>query len=118
MSANETEQERLRRLRERQIADRDPTTRKQEFQRQSIARERKAYKTLTLGGAWAEIPHVWKGSIYALVLGLIVVFAITSVWTSPLAWIIAGVSFVFILIVGVVIGNTMDLRDRIRDNAN
>ena len=116
MPAYDKDQERLKRLRDRQLADRDPGVKKREFQRQSVAREQRAYRPLTLKDAWADIPHIWKDMFYALLLGLVVTFTITSLWISPWAW-VASISFLVVfLMIGMAIGRAADARDEIKDN--
>jgi hypothetical protein len=110
------EQERLKRLRERQIADRDPTVKKREFSRESAARERRAYRPLTLKDAWNDIPHIWKDLFYSLVLGLVVTFAITSLWDSVWAWVASAFVLMFFLVAGLSIGRAADSRDDIKEN--
>lgn len=73
MPADSQEQERLKRLRERQLADRDPLVKQRQFQRSTARREKRLKKqTYTLGKMWKDIPYVWKGFSYGLILGLVV----------------------------------------------
>jgi Flp pilus assembly protein TadB len=109
-------QERLKRLRDRQLADRDPGVKKREFQRQSVERERRAYRPLTFKEAWADIPHIWKGLFYGLILGLAGMFGVTSLWVSPWAWVVSIVLLLGFIMIGMVIGRAADARDEIRDN--
>jgi Flp pilus assembly protein TadB len=110
------EQERLKRLRERQIADRDPSVKKREFSRESAARERRAYRPLTLKEIWNDIPHIWKGLFYSLVLGLAAMYAITSLWESAWAWVASAFVLLFFLVIGLAIGRAADSRDEIKEN--
>jgi Flp pilus assembly protein TadB len=116
MSSYDQEQERLKRLRDRQIADRDPTVKKRQFHRQSVERERRAYRSLTFKDIWTDIPHIWKGLFYALVFGLVGMFIITSLWISIWAWIVSGVLLFFFLIIGLVVGRAADSRDEIKEH--
>jgi Flp pilus assembly protein TadB len=109
------EQERLQRLRNRQLADRNPHVKRDEFYRSSNERERRAARPYSLANAWAEIPHIWKTPFYGLILGFLVLLAITSLWISVWAWVIGLVVIVIFIVVGVVIGQGLDTRDRIRD---
>ncbi len=115
MSNSDQEQERLRRLRERQLTDRNPHTKQREFYRSSNERERRSAKPYTLGEAWAVIPHLWKVPFYALLLGTILLLALTSLWNSVWAWVSGGAAMLIFVIVGFVIGQALDLRDRIKD---
>ena len=115
MPDNDQELERLRRLRERQIADRNPRLKQNEFYRSSSDRERRAARPYSLGNAWAEIPHIWKTPFYGLILGLLVLLVITWLWNSIWAWVCGGVVSVCFIVVGAVIGQGLDMRDKLRD---
>jgi hypothetical protein len=110
------EQERLKRLRDRQLAARDPLVKQRKFQHDSAVKERRMRKPFSLTKAWGELPHIVKSPFYGLVVGIVVTVILPNVWISP--WAIfagAGLTIVFIVF-GVVTGNSLDLRDRIRDN--
>jgi len=115
MSNSDQEQERLRRLRDRQIADRDPHIKQREFYRQSNQRERSAAKPYTLAEAWAVIPHLWKTPFYALLLGVVLLLVLTSLWISFWAWVVGGAATLFFIIIGFLVGQALDSRDKIRD---
>ncbi len=110
------EQERLKQIRDRQLADRDPTVKKKEFQRQSVQRERQRYRPFTMKGAWGEIPHIWKGMLYGFLLGLVGAFIITGAWISRWAWIASLVLILCLIMIGALIGRAADARDDIREN--
>lgn len=116
MSNYNAEQERLKRLRDRQIADRDPSVKQQKFSRESAARERRAYKPLTGKGAWSDIPHIWKGAFFGLVIGLVLMFVITYLWSSTLVFVGSIVLVVVCIFMGAMIGRATDSRDEIKYN--
>lgn len=116
MSNYNAEQERLKRLRERQIADRDPSIKQHKFNRESADRERRAYKPLTAKGTWSDIPHIWKGAFFGLVIGLVLMFVITYLWSSTLALIGSGVLVVVCIFLGTMIGRAADSRDDMKYN--
>ncbi|MDL1944608.1 hypothetical protein FBQ99_19945 [Chloroflexi bacterium CFX2] len=73
-------------------------------------------KPFSLSTAWSDIPHIIKSPFYGLLLGVVVLFVLPKVWNSPFAFLTgAGVTLVFIIF-GLIIGNSLDIRDRIRDN--
>jgi hypothetical protein len=115
MSNSNQEQERLRRLRERQLTDRDPQIKQREFYRASNQRERRSAKPYTLAEAWAVIPHLWKMPFYALLLGVILLLVLTSVWISFWAWVVGGAVTLFFIIIGFLVGQALDMRDKLRD---
>ncbi|NOH03662.1 MAG: hypothetical protein HND47_17725 [Chloroflexi bacterium] len=110
------EQERLKRLRDKQIAVRDPLTKQRKFQRDIAVKTKRMRKPFSLSKAWSDIPHIIKSPFYGLLLGVVVLFVLPKVWNSPYAFLTgAGVTLIFIIF-GLILGNTLDIRDRIRDN--
>jgi hypothetical protein len=116
MSNYNDEQERLRRLRDRQIADRDPSVKQQKFSRESAARERRAYKPMTLKGVWSDIPHIYKGAFFGFLIGLVLMFLLTYLWNSTLVLIGSLVLVVVCIFMGAMIGRAADARDEIKYN--
>jgi len=110
------EQERLKRLRERQLTDRDPRVKQRQFHRESSLKEKRSKKPFSFSEAWADLPHVVKIPFYGLLLGIVVIVALPYFWDSQ--WtLLAGVgATVVFLLFGVITGNAMDLRDDIKDN--
>jgi hypothetical protein len=116
MSNYNQEQERLKRLRDRQIADRDPSVKERKFSRESAARERRAYKPLTAKDAWSDIPHFWKGGFFGLVIGIVLMFILTYLWKSTLVFIGSLVLVVVCIFFGFMIGRAIDSREEIKYN--
>ncbi len=108
------EEERLRRLRERQLSDRDPLVKQRKHQQTSAVRTHKAIKSFSFGESLSAIPHIWKGAFVGLMLGLAVVFILPLVWDSPYALIVGILAAAICTIFGVVTGNALDLRDDIK----
>jgi len=105
MPGNSQEQERLRRLREQQLADRDPHVKQRQFQRVSSQREKRLSKQpYSLGKMWKDIPHVWKGFFYGLLLGLVVVLVIPTFWVSPWALPVSLIALVVLILFGILVG--------------
>ncbi|MGB7873528.1 MAG: hypothetical protein WBL25_04020 [Anaerolineales bacterium] len=116
MPADSQEQERLKRLRERQLADRDPLVKQRQFQRSTARREKRLKKqTYTLGKMWKDIPHVWKGFFYGLILGLVVFLVVPMLWLSPWAFPISLAAFVITVLFGIIVGRAIDTRENIKD---
>jgi hypothetical protein len=111
------EQERIKRLRERQLTERDPLVKQRQFQRTTAQKERKARrKHYTLGEAWRTIPHVYRSPFIGLLLGVAAMVVIPAVWDSPWSfWIAAGMT-VFFVFLGIVTGSAQDIRDNLRDS--
>ena len=110
------EQDRLKRLRERQLTDRDPLVKQRQFQRTSAQKERRAGgKRYTLGEAWRTIPHIYRSPFLGLLLGLVGIVVLPMVWDSSWAfWVALGMTGFFVL-VGVNLGRAQDIRDDLKD---
>jgi len=108
------EEERLRRLRERQLSDRDPLVKQRRHQQTSAVRTRKAIRSFSFGESLSAIPHIWKGAFIGLILGLAVIFLLPLVWSSPYALLIGVLAAAICMIFGVIAGNALDLRDDIK----
>ena len=116
MPGNNQEQERLRRLRERQLADRDPHVKQRQFQRVSSQREKRLKKqSYSLGKMWKDIPHVWKGFFYGLLLGLVVFLIVPTFWQSTWALVISLMALVVFILFGILVGRAIDTRENIKD---
>jgi hypothetical protein len=111
------EQDRLKRLRERQLTDRDPLVKQKHFQQTTAHKERKERgKRYTLGEAWRTIPHIYRSPFIGLLLGLVAMFVIPAMWDSPWAfWAAVGATVLFIFI-GMLIGRAQDVRDILNDS--
>lgn len=108
--------ERLKRLRERQLADRDPLVKQRNFQRSSSVKEKRMRKPFSFKSAWKDIPCIVKYPLYSLLPGLGLVFFLPTVWNSPYASITAVAAAAILLIFALVLGNSFDLRNDIKDN--
>jgi hypothetical protein len=109
------EQERLIRLRERQLSTRDPGIKKKKFNNILTDRERKTKNTLSIGRVWNVIPHIWRGVFYGIVIGLITMAVLPSIWISDKAWLVSIISTAVFIVMGVLIGSALDYRDNLKD---
>ena len=115
MGRNNSEQERLRKLRQNQLADRDPLIKQRQFQRLSANRERGARKPVTFASIWRDIPGAWKGFFYGILLGTLLLIIVPTLWISPWAVPIGVLSILVFSIFGVIVGRALDARDNIKD---
>ncbi|MBI5353760.1 MAG: hypothetical protein HZB50_14045 [Chloroflexi bacterium] len=112
----ESETQRLKRLRQKQLADRDPLVKQRQFQHSSVIKEKRMQKPFSLKKAWSDLPHVIRSPFYGLILGVIVIVVLPNVWNSPYA-VLAGAGATLLFVVfGAVMGNSLDLRDDIKDH--
>lgn len=111
-----SEQERLKRLRERQLTERDPLAKQRQFQRVAAQKERKVRgRRYSLREAWQTIPYVYRSPFIGLVIGAAIVFILPMIWKSEWAfWVGLAATFFFILI-GLFMGRALDIREELKD---
>ncbi len=110
------EQERLKRLRDRQLADRNPKVKQQQILNTYHRKERKARsKRYTLSEAWQTIPHIYRTPLLGLVIGVGVIFLLPFVWNSAWAFWVGVIATIVFILIGIAIGQALDLRDRLKD---
>ena len=112
------EQERLIRLRERQLSTRDPGIKKKKFNNLLTARERHTKNTLSIGRVWNAIPHVWRWAFYGLVLGWITLTVLPVLWISDITWTISILAAAVLVILGIMVGSAIDYRENLKDLSN
>ncbi|MEW5829069.1 MAG: hypothetical protein AB1846_09295 [Chloroflexota bacterium] len=111
------EQERLKRLRERQLADRDPHVKTRQQQQFFARREKKhSRRKPGLRKMWTEIPNTFRNTIYALLTGLFLLWVVPIFWVSPWALAVVGAATLVLILFGVVLGQAQDSRDEIKDS--
>ena len=108
------EAERLKRLRERQLTDRDPLAGERKFQRVTSAKEKRMYKPISLKKEWRGVPHVIKVPLYCLILGIIITAVLLITWNSPYALYVGVGAIVILLLFGIASGSVMDYNDKIK----
>ena len=111
------EQERLKRLRERQLTDRDPLVKQKQFQRTTTQKERKARsKKLTIGEMWRTIPYLYRMPIVGFLIGAGLAIFLPYVWNSAWAFWVGVIAAVILVIFGLMVGQAMDLRESLKDS--
>jgi hypothetical protein len=110
------ETERLKRLRQKQLADRDPLVKQHKFQHDSVIKEKRMQKPFSLKKAWSDIPHVVKSPFYGLITGVLVIVILPNIWKSPYAILAGAGATILLIIFGIIMGNSLDLRDDIKDH--
>ena len=110
------EAERLKRIRERQLTDRDPLAGERKFQRVTSVKEKRMYKPLSLKKELKAIPYIIKVPLYCLILGVIITAVLLITWNSPYALYVGVGAIVILLLFGVASGSVMDYNDKIKDH--
>lgn len=108
------ESERLKKLRERQLADRDPMVKIRKGQQHNAERERKIDRSVSLLQAWRDIPRIWRSVVWAFLIagaGLAILPNYLDMTTSLFGAIAIALAY---LIIAILIGNALDARDELR----
>jgi hypothetical protein len=110
------EQERLKRLRDRQLSARDPQTKQRQIQRTVTHKERRARgQRQTLGQAWETLPQTMRCPLIGFVVGVVITFILPYLWASKFAIWAGVIATVLFAIFGAILGHSLDLRDDLRD---
>ena len=111
------EQERLKRLRERQLTDRDPLVKQKQFQRTAAQKEHKARsKRTSLAEEWRMIPHVYRTPLISLLIGIAIIIVLPMIWNSSWAFWVGVIATVILIVIGVITGQAFDLRENLKDS--
>jgi hypothetical protein len=113
--SNQNEQERLRRIRDRQIQLRDPKIKDRKVQRSVAKKHRDSLETFSITKIWTDLPKIIRGTVIGLLAGLVILLVLPYIFQG--AWVdIAGFATVFILaFLGMIFGQALDARDRLKD---
>jgi hypothetical protein len=103
--SDQNEQERLRRIRDRQIQLRDPKIKDRKVQKGVAKKHRDS----------VDLPKIIRGTVIGLLLGLAILFVLPYLFDG--AWVdLAGIAAVVIgAILGLIFGQALDARDRLKD---
>ncbi len=113
--SNEHEQERLRRIRDRQIQLRDPKVKDRKVQKSVAKKHRSSLESFSLTKIWTELPKIIRGTVIGMLAGLAILLVLPYIFQG--AWVdYAGFAAVFILaFLGMIFGQALDARDRLMD---
>jgi hypothetical protein len=116
MPQMDSEQDRLKKLRDRQLADRNPQVKQRQLQ-QAYSRKVKTRsgRNLNLLKMWSDLPHSFRSPFYGLLLGLITLWLVPQFWISTYAVPAALLAMLVFILVGFLIGHVLDIRDNLRD---
>lgn len=115
MSQYDSEKERLRRLRERQLDARNPRKADQKMMQTVARRHRRKEKPVTIGEILGGIPHIWQGIFLGIIIGAVVLVVLPLFWDSPLAEVVGLLAILIFAAFGFFYGQALDMRDELRD---
>jgi VIT1/CCC1 family predicted Fe2+/Mn2+ transporter len=108
------EQKRLARLRDRQLAARDPQTAQRKLHGGIARRHRQAAEPFSLGKMWSQIPHKFRDSFFGLVAGAFLLAILPAIWPSMWATKCGVASILALAAFGSIVGRAADTRDELK----
>jgi VIT1/CCC1 family predicted Fe2+/Mn2+ transporter len=114
MAADKSELERLRRIRQQQLAARDPSKKQNKVQQTITHKHRSHAQSFSIGTMWAEVPNRWKGAIFGSIFGVITIFVLPLVTDAEWATTVGFVLLFFIALMGFLVGRSKDAQDDLR----
>ncbi len=115
MLDNNQEQERLKRLREKQLSARDPHVKQRQFQRTTAERERNRDRSYTLVDFWRDIPLVIRYALGGFLLAVVIVIFLPFFWESEWRSTVSLLIVVALTAFGGVVGNAVTTRENIKN---
>jgi len=113
--SNQDEQERLRRIRDRQIQLRDPKIKDKKVQKSVAKKHRESVEPFSITKIWTDLPKIIRGAVIGMLLGIATLLVLPYLFQG--AWVdIAGFAAVLIFaLLGMIFGQALDARDRLKD---
>lgn len=107
--------DRYARIRDRQIAARDPMTKVRKRDRSVAQKQRRHRTSFSLLRMWLDIPKIWRGSILGGLLGLLILLVLPTFVPGQWGTIGGLAALGFLLLLGFSLGRYQDSRDEIKD---
>lgn len=111
----ESDVERFKRIRDRQLKARDPQTRERQIQHDISIRQRKSRQSFSFRKMLTDVPRAWSGLILGVFLGLlasiILPLFISAAWVNLLG---LGITF-FLAILGLAVGHALEGKRELED---
>ena len=106
--------ERFRRIRDKQIAARDPMVKVHKLDRSVSQKQRRMRESFSVVRMWTDIPKTWRYTIVGGLVGLVILLVLPHFVPEP--WgVVGGVGAIaFLIILGFSLGNYVDSRDEVK----
>lgn len=115
MSQRNDDVERIRQIRDRQIQLRDPQKKVDHLQHKIAKRRKSAITSFSIGAMVDDVPKKWRGFLLGMALGVVVLILLPSFVDPPMSDFIGFGAIIFLAIIGFLLGQAMDARDRINE---
>jgi hypothetical protein len=108
------EQERLRRLRDRQLGTRDPLAKQRRQDREIAQKQRRMRESFSFGRMWTDLPRRYRGALAGAIVGLGFLLVAPILVEGTWGLLIGVVAFPFAALVGFAIGRYEDTMEEIK----
>ena len=110
----EKDAERYRRIRDKQIAARDPMVKVRKLDRSVSQKQHRMRESFSVGRMWTDIPKTARYTIVGGLVGLVILLVLPRFVPAP--WgVVGGVgAMIFLIILGLSLGNYEDSRDEVK----
>lgn len=106
--------DRFRRIRDKQVAARDPMVKVRKLDRSVSQKQRRMRERFSIARMWTDIPKTWRYALVGGLVGLVVLLVLPTFVPEP--WgVLGGIgALIFLLILGLSLGNYEDSRDEVK----
>ncbi len=115
LSTRNSEQDRLRRIRDRQIQLRDPQKQVNELQHSISRRRVKSVTRFSFRTMVSETPNKFLGFVLGIIIGVVVLIVVPDFVDLPWGDVIGFAAIIFLGFLGFLLGQAMDTREEIKD---
>jgi hypothetical protein len=114
--SNQKEIERIKRIREQQIASRDPTKKEKQMQH-NIAQKYRRVKSQEkpVKDSWDALSNIWKGMIFGAILGFILMMTVPFIVGGRIGGVLGLACLPIMIVLGVIIGSSLQWRKNMRN---
>ncbi|MCK5054301.1 MAG: hypothetical protein KAR65_08485 [Anaerolineales bacterium] len=113
--SNQNEQERLRRIRDRQIQLRDPKIKDKKVQKGVAKKHSESVEPFSITKIWTDLPKIISGTVIGMLVGLAIVLVLPYIFQGVWVDIVGFASVLVLAILGMIFGQALDARDRLKD---
>ena len=107
--------ERFARIRDKQIAARDPMVKVRKLDQTVSQKVRRSRTSFSVVRMWLDIPKTWRGTIIGGLIGLLVLFILPSFVPGDWGTLGGLAALGFLVLLGFSLGRYQDSRDEIKE---
>ncbi|MGB2895689.1 MAG: hypothetical protein WBB65_05940 [Anaerolineales bacterium] len=113
--SNQNEQERIRKIRDRQIQLRDPNIKDRKVQKGVAKKHRDSVEPFSITKIWTDLPKIIRGAVIGMLVGLAILLVLPYLFQGVWVDIVGFASVLGLALLGMIFGQALDARDRLKD---